>query len=124
MKDYNNIREIMDYLQTKGVCKEKEYDNNEASCERVMIITHINKQYRIDGYESLWQNATNQWILDNLVNEPLYVQVGIHPLYYQFYTPECEDPIHAGYIKPNLAGVLTGYNFDREGKEYWELYIR
>ena len=43
MKDYNNIREIMDYLQTKGVCKEKEYDNNEASCERVMIITHVNQ---------------------------------------------------------------------------------
>lgn len=50
--------------------------------------------------------------------------MGIHPLYYQFYTPECEEPIHAGYIKPNLAGVLTGYNFDKEGKEYWELYIR
>ena len=50
--------------------------------------------------------------------------MGIHPLYYQFYTPACEEPIHAGYMKPNLAGVLTGYNFDKEGKEYWELYIR
>ncbi len=45
-------------------------------------------------------------------------------MYYQFYTPKCEDPIHAGYIKPNLAGVLTGYDFQTLGKESWELYIR
>ena len=50
--------------------------------------------------------------------------MGIHPLYYQFYTPQCEEPIHAGYIKPNLAGVLTGYDFQTLGKESWELYIR
>ena len=43
MKEYNNIRDIMDYLQTKGVCKEEEYNKNEASCERVMIITYINQ---------------------------------------------------------------------------------
>lgn len=58
------------------------------------------------------------------MEQPLYVQLGLHPLYYQFYTPKCEEPIHAGYIKPNLAGVLTGYNFDKEGEEYWEVYIR
>ena len=43
MKDYNNIREIMDYLQTKGVCTEEDYNDNPASCERVMITTHINQ---------------------------------------------------------------------------------
>ena len=54
----------------------------------------------------------------------MYVQVGIHPLYFQFYDENCDDPIHAGYTSPNLAGVLTGYDLSEKGKEYWELYIR
>lgn len=35
MADYNNIREIMDHLATKGVCKEDSYITYDGGCERV-----------------------------------------------------------------------------------------
>lgn len=45
-------------------------------------------------------------------------------MYFQFYSPNCEHPVHAGYTRPSFAGVLTGYNMTTSGEEYWELYIR
>ena len=54
----------------------------------------------------------------------MYVQIGVNPLYFQFYTPDCQNPIHAGYDRPTFAGVLTGYDFSKENEEFWELYIR
>jgi len=54
----------------------------------------------------------------------LYVQVGLNPIYFQFYTPECQDPIHAPFNRPTLAGVLTGYDLTIPNEEFWELYIR
>lgn len=67
---------------------------------------------------------SNQQFVDSLQNGPMYVEVGLHPMYFQFYSPECADPVHAGYIRPSFAGVLTGYNLNTAGSEYWELYIR
>lgn len=72
----------------------------------------------------MYEDITNDYIYDLLQNGPLYVEVGLHPMYFQFYSPNCEDPVHAGYYRPSYAGVLTGYDFTQEGKEYWEMYIR
>ena len=67
-------------------------------------------------------------------------------MFFQFYHPNCEHAVHAGYNRPTYAGVLTGYNFEHscnfyqnsyypydkyecyqwapDGTEYWEMYIR
>ena len=58
---------------------------------------------------------------------PLYVQVGIDPLYYQLYGPKAEEPLHACFGEPNMAGVLVGYNFasyDNSADNYWVMYAR
>jgi len=52
------------------------------------------------------------------------VQVGVSPLYFQFYTPDCQDPVHVGFNRPTFAGVLTGYDLTTVNEEFWELYIR
>ena len=69
----------------------------------------------------------NQDLVDLLKTDngtPVYVQLGLNPNYYQFHSPSAEDPITAGYWKPSYAGVLTGYDFTNENKEFWEVYIR
>lgn len=55
---------------------------------------------------------------------PLYVQVGINPTYYQFHSPNSEEPIHSGHDQPTHCGVLTGYDLRNKGNEFWEIFIR
>ena len=50
--------------------------------------------------------------------------MGINPNYFQFYSPECEDPIHSPFDRPTFAGVLTGYDLTTVNEEFWEIYIR
>ena len=50
--------------------------------------------------------------------------MGINPNFFQFYSPECEDPIHSPFSRPTFAGVLTGYNLTAVNEEFWEIYIR
>lgn len=38
---YNSIREVMDYLMTRGVCKEEEYNKDQELCERVITRNSI-----------------------------------------------------------------------------------
>lgn len=61
----------------------------------------------------------------------MYVQLALDPLYYQFYTPNCDIMKSAYYIeetkttRPTIAGVLTGLDFtETNTKKYWEVYIR
>lgn len=84
-----------------------------------------NLQYFIGSWTRL-NNQRNQDLVNLLVsnNAPVYVQLGLNPNYFQFYTPLAEDPIKAGYYRPSYAGVLTGYNFTQEDLEYWKVYIR
>ena len=81
-------------------------------------------QYTIDDYQHLNQEYTNQAILQALQVGPLYVQVGLHPYHVQLHTPDCQDPIRAGFDRPTFAGVLTGYNMTIPNEEFWEMYIR
>ena len=68
---------------------------------------------------------TNQGLVDKLESgHPVYAQVALHPEIFQFHSPAAEHPIGKGEIRPNLAGVVTGFNFTNKGKEYWEIYIR
>ena len=52
------------------------------------------------------------------------MQIGVNPLYFQFYTPNCQDPVHVGFKRPTFAGVLTGYDLSTVNEEFWELFIR
>ena len=70
------------------------------------------------------KNYTNQYVLENVKDEPIYVQIAINPTFLQFHSPLAEDPIVSGYGRPSFAGVLTGYNLKTEGEEYWEIFIR
>ena len=81
-------------------------------------------QYTIKNYLHLNDEYTNQALLDALQVGPVYVQIGVHPTYFQFYTPDCQDPVHAGFNRPTFAGVLTGYDLTTVNEEFWELYIR
>lgn len=78
-------------------------------------------------------NLRNQDLAEAVKNGPMYVQLALDPLYYQFYTATCEDPMHAAYYnaklpkdktRPTLAGVLTGFDFRPDQKHFWEVYIR
>ena len=55
---------------------------------------------------------------------PLYVELGLNPNYFQLHSSSSIDPIHAGFNRPTFAGVLTGYNMSEANKEFWEVYIR
>ena len=81
-------------------------------------------QYTIDDYQHLNQEYTKEAILQALQVGPLYVQVGLHPYHVQLHTPDCQDPIRAGFDRPTFAGVLTGYNMTIPNEEFWEMYIR
>lgn len=68
---------------------------------------------------------TNQGLVDKLESgHPVYVQVALHPDYYQFHSPRAEYEVSKGYERPTYAGVVTGFNFTREGHEHWRMYIR
>ena len=121
--EYNVISSVIYYLETKGVCEEHQYLNN-VGCARVFELMTNQSQYILHGKDRLNEGWTNQYVLDNLIREPIYIQIGIHPKYYQFYSPLADEPIHAGYIRPSYAGVLTGYNLATKNEEYWEVYIR
>ena len=78
-------------------------------------------------------NLRNQDLAEAVKNGPMYVQLALDPLYYQFYTATCEDPMKAAYYnaklpkdktRPTLAGVLTGFDFRPNQKHFWEVYIR
>lgn len=97
----------------------------ELDVEEYMCFIMSNLQYFIGSWRRL-NEQRNQDLVELLVsnNAPVYVQLGLNPNYFQFYTPLAEDPIKAGYDRPSYAGVLTGYNFTQEDLEYWKVYIR
>ena len=100
-------------------------------------IVYLHDQYYIEAYDKI-NEFDNQGIYDALQKEPLYVQVGLNPRYFQFHEPGCEHPVHAGHrVGPTYAGVLTGIQlpllgdseftgttYEPDGYEYWEMYIR
>ena len=81
-------------------------------------------QYTIKNYLHLNDEYTNQALLDALQIAPLYVQIGVHPNYFQFYTPDCQDPVRMPFNRPTYAGIVTGYDLSTVNEEFWELYIR
>ena len=124
--DIIDAKRVFEHLQNHGVCKEEEYIAYGLGCRRVCLCLLSYSQYAIDKWTRL--NYERNQDLVNLLKTgkgtPVYVQLGLHPSFFQFHSPNVEDPITAGYGRPTFAGVLTGFNFTVEDEAYWEVYIR
>lgn len=55
--------------------------------------------------------------------QPVFVMAAVSPYAFQLHSPQASEPIHKGYKRFTIAGVLTGYNKQAE-KPYWEMLVR
>lgn len=74
------------------------------------------------SYEKLDFTNTCQ-LAFSVRNSPVFAMAAVNPYAYQLYGPEATQPIHVGYKRFTVAGVLIGYNHEA-ADPYWEMLVR